>query len=110
MSADTVLGVPFNIASYAMLTMMIAHCLDTISTPTGDWKVVPGDFIHTLGDAHVYLNHIETYQKEQRNNPILPSPKLILNPDKRDLFEFKTGDFTLVDYTSGPAVKYPIAV
>ena len=110
MSADTVLGVPFNIASYAMLTMMIAHCLDTISTPTGDWKVVPGDFVHTLGDAHVYLNQIETYKNEQKDNPILRSPTMVINPDKRDIFSFTAEDFKVVDYVSGPVVKYEISV
>ena len=100
MSADLILGTPFNIASYALLTMMVAQV-------TG---MKAGEFVYTLGDAHVYLNHIDIYKKEQQHNLIYPSPTLRLNPSVDNLFEFKTGDFSLLDYASAPTVKYPIAV
>lgn len=98
-SADTFLGVPFNIASYALLTMMIAQCCDL--------KV--GDFVHTLGDAHIYSNHQEQVALQLSREP-KPLPKMIINPEKKDIFSFEYEDFTLVDYDPWPAIKAPVAV
>jgi thymidylate synthase len=98
-SADVFLGVPFNIASYALLTMMVAQVCD----------LQPGDFVHTLGDAHLYLNHIEQ-AKLQLTRPPLPLPVMKLNPARRDIFSFEYDDFELVGYNAHPSIKAPIAV
>jgi thymidylate synthase len=98
-SADIFLGVPFNIASYALLTLMIARVAG----------LQPGDFVHTLGDAHIYLNHIEQVKVQLSRNPY-PSPKMIINPDVTDILKFSYDDFTLVDYVSHPHIKGDISV
>jgi thymidylate synthase len=98
-SADIFLGVPFNIASYALLTQMIAQV-------TG---LEPGDFVHTLGDAHLYSNHVDQARQQLLREP-LPLPKLVLNPAVRSLFDFRFADVAVVDYKFHPAIKAPIAV
>ncbi|MBI1187508.1 MAG: thymidylate synthase [Alphaproteobacteria bacterium] len=98
-SADVFLGVPFNIASYALLTMMIAQACD----------LEGGDFVHTLGDAHLYLNHIEQAKTQLARTPH-PAPTMRLNPTKKDIFAFDYEDFTLENYKAHPAIKAPIAV
>lgn len=98
-SCDIFLGVPFNIASYALLTMMIAQI-------TG---LEPGDFVHTLGDAHIYLNHVDQVKLQLTREP-LPLPKMILNPLVSDILNFKFEDFTLTDYVSHPHIKGDISV
>jgi thymidylate synthase len=98
-SADIFLGVPFNIASYALLTMMIAQV-------TG---LEPGEFIHTLGDAHLYLNHVEQARLQLTREP-RALPKMRLNPQVDSIFDFRFEDFTLSDYDPHPAIKAPIAV
>lgn len=98
-SADIFLGVPFNIASYALLTMMIAQVT----------ALKPGEFIHTFGDLHLYQNHLQQAQTQLMRTPY-PLPRMYINPHVRDLFAFTLDDFTLLDYHSHPAIKAPIAV
>ncbi len=98
-SADIFLGVPFNIASYALLTMMMAQVCD----------LEPGEFIHTLGDAHLYLNHLEQVETQLAREPY-PLPRMRLNPEVRDLFAFRFEDFELLDYQCHPHIKAPVAV
>jgi thymidylate synthase len=98
-SADVFLGVPFNIASYALLTMMVAQVCD----------LEPGDFIHTLGDAHLYSNHMEQTEL-QLSRVHYPLPKMKINPDVKNIFDFKFKDFELVDYQYHPHIKAPVAV
>ena len=98
-SADIFLGVPFNIASYALLTMMVAQVCDL--------KV--GEFIHTLGDAHIYNNHIEQAKLQLTRAP-KPLPKIKINPDVKDIFAFRYEDFTLENYQAHPHIKGEVAV
>jgi len=98
-SADAFLGLPFNIASYALLTMMIAQVVG----------LKPGDFVHTLGDAHIYLNHMDQVCTQLSREPF-PLPRMNLNPERRDLFDFRYEDFDLQGYQCHPAIKAPIAV
>lgn len=98
-SADVFLGVPFNIASYALLTMMVAQVTD----------LELGDFVHTFGDAHLYLNHLEQTKLQLSRTPY-PLPHMQLNPDVSSIFDFQYKDFKLVDYQSHPTIKAPIAV
>ena len=98
-SADIFLGVPFNIASYALLTMMVAQVCD----------LTPGDFVHTFGDAHLYSNHMDQV-KEQLSRTPHPLPQMQLNPAVKDIFGFTINDFQLVNYVAHPAIKAPIAI
>jgi thymidylate synthase len=98
-SADVFLGVPFNIASYALLTMMIAQV-------TG---LLPGEFVHTFGDVHLYSNHVEQAKMQIAREPF-PLPVMILNPEIKEINDFRFEDFMLKDYQSHPAIKAPIAV
>ncbi|GMG87856.1 thymidylate synthase [Biformimicrobium ophioploci] len=98
-SADIFLGVPFNIASYALLTMMVAQVSG----------LRPGEFIHTFGDAHLYSNHLEQVEQQLAREP-RPMPRMELNPAVTDLFEFRFEDFTLHDYNPHPHISAPVAV
>ena len=98
-SADIFLGVPFNIASYALLTMMVAQVCD----------LVPGEFVHTFGDAHLYSNHFEQARLQLGREP-RPLPKMMINPAVRDIFGFRFEDFKLDGYDPHPHIKAPVAV
>jgi thymidylate synthase len=98
-SADSFLGVPFNIASYALLTLMVAQVCG----------LEPGEFIHTFGDVHLYSNHLEQAQLQLTRVPFA-LPTMTLNPAIKDIFGFKFEDFTLENYQSHPAIKAPVAV
>jgi thymidylate synthase len=98
-SADIFLGVPFNIASYALLTMMVAQVTD----------LQPGDFVHTLGDTHLYLNHLDQAREQLTREP-RPLPTMTLNPARRSIDQFELADFTLSGYDPYPTIKAPIAV
>lgn len=98
-SADVFLGVPFNIASYALLTMMVAQVC----------KLKLGDFVHSFGDVHLYNNHFEQAKLQLTRNP-LPLPTMQINPAVQDIFGFKFEDFELINYQSHPAIKAPVAV
>jgi len=98
-SADIFLGVPFNIASYALFTMMMAQVCGYEA----------GDFVHTFGDAHIYSNHLEQLELQRSREPH-PLPKMILNPEVKDIFDFTFEDFTLLDYNHHPHIKGKVAV
>jgi thymidylate synthase len=98
-SADVFLGVPFNIASYALLTLMIAQVSG----------LKPGEFIHVLGDTHLYLNHLDQAREQLQRKPF-PSPTLWINPEVKDLFAFRFDDFRLEAYEAHPHIKAPIAI
>lgn len=98
-SADCFLGVPFNIASYALLTMMMAQVCG----------LRPGDFIHTLGDAHIYTNHLEQVDLQLQREP-RPLPRMVINPDVKSIFDFQYEDFTLQDYDPYPPIKGQVSV
>ena len=98
-SADVFLGVPFNIASYALLTMMIAQVCD----------MEPGEFVHSFGDVHLYKNHFEQAQLQLTRKPFSP-PQMKINPEVKNIFDFKYEDFELLNYQSHPGIKAPVAV
>jgi thymidylate synthase len=98
-SADVFLGVPFNIASYALLTLMVAQACG----------LKPGEFVHTLGDTHLYLNHLDQ-ARLQLSRELRPLPKMKVNPDIKDIFSFQFSDFTLEGYDPHPHIKAPVAV
>lgn len=98
-SADVFLGVPFNIASYSLLTMMVAQVVG----------LEPGDFVHTFGDAHIYLNHLEQVRTQLGREPF-PLPQMRINPEVKNLFAFRYEDFELVGYQCHPAIPAPISV
>ena len=98
-SADTFLGVPFNIASYALLTMMVAAVCD----------LEPGEFVHTFGDVHLYNNHLEQARLQQNRQPY-PLPQMLINPDVKSIFEYQYEDFEVLNYQSHPHIKAKVAV
>ncbi len=98
-SADFFLGVPFNIASYSLLTMMVAQVCG----------LKPGDFVHTFGDCHLYLNHLDQAREQLSRQPKM-LPRMVINPDVTSLFDFRYDDFSLVGYDPHPAIKAPVAV
>jgi thymidylate synthase len=98
-SADVFLGVPFNIASYALLTQMMAQVTD----------LAPGEFVHTFGDAHLYANHFEQARTQLARTPYA-APQMVLNAERTDIFAFEYGDFALQNYVAHPTIKAPIAV
>jgi thymidylate synthase len=98
-SGDFFLGIPFNIASYSLLTMMVAQVVG----------LEPGEFIHVVGDAHIYSNHFDQVQEQLSRTPFAP-PSLQMNPAVKNIFDFTYDDFTLQDYLCHPAIKAPIAV
>ncbi|SEP62628.1 thymidylate synthase [Ectothiorhodospira magna] len=98
-SADIFLGVPFNMASYALLTLMVAQVTD----------LEPGEFIHTFGDVHLYLNHLDQAREQLAREPY-PLPRMVLNPAVKSLFDFRYEDFTLLDYQAHPHIKAPVSV
>ena len=98
-SADIFLGVPFNIASYALLTLMVAQVCD----------LAPGDFVHTFGDAHLYLNHLQQVELQLSREPF-PMPQMKLNPLVKDIFAFRFEDFELQNYQAHPHIKAPVAI
>jgi len=98
-SADVFLGVPFNIASYALLTHMVAQVCE----------LQPGDFVHTFGDVHIYSNHMEQVKLQLSREPF-PLPQLQINPSVNDIFAFRFEDFTLTNYQCHPAIKAPVAI
>jgi thymidylate synthase len=98
-SADVFLGVPFNIASYSLLTLMVAQV-------TG---LKPGEFVHTFGDVHLYLNHVEQAREQLQREPY-PLPQMYINPEVKDIFAFKYDDFELRDYQAHPHIAAPVAV
>ena len=98
-SADTFLGVPFNIASYALLTMMMAQVCD----------LEPGEFVHTFGDVHLYTNHVEQAREQLTRDP-RPLPQMWMNPDVKDLFAFTYDDFKLLNYDPHPHIKAAVSV
>jgi thymidylate synthase len=99
MSADVFLGVPFNIASYALLTMMIAQVCD----------LEPGEFVHTFGDVHIYTNHLEQVKLQLTRDP-KPLPTMKLNPEVKSIFDFKYEDFILENYEAHPHIKGVVSV
>ena len=98
-SADMFLGVPFNIASYALLLCMMAHVTE----------LKPGEFVHTFGDAHIYNNHVKQVNEQLSREP-LPLPELWLNPEVDNIFEFTLDDIKLINYQYCPSIKAPVAV
>ena len=98
-SADTFLGVPFNIASYALLTMMVAAVCD----------LEPGEFVHTFGDVHLYNNHLEQARLQQTRQPY-PLPQMLINPDVKSIFDYQYEDFVVLNYQSHPHIKAKVAV